>query len=55
MKPNTSRCAIEPAEMSDGKKTSAEEKDYDPGFGRVSHLVAEVLAKVVAFKSDSWG
>jgi hypothetical protein len=27
-------CAIEPVESSDGKKTSAEEKDYDSGFGR---------------------
>jgi hypothetical protein len=26
--------AIEPAESSDGKKTSAEEKDYDSGLGR---------------------
>jgi hypothetical protein len=29
-------CAIEPAESPDGKKTSAEEKDYDPGLGRVA-------------------
>jgi hypothetical protein len=29
-------CAIEPAELPDGKKTSAEEKDYDSGFGRTT-------------------
>jgi hypothetical protein len=27
------RWSLEPAELPDGKKTCAQEKDYDPGFG----------------------
>jgi hypothetical protein len=33
-----SRCAIEPAESPDGKKASAEAKDYDSGFGMVTFV-----------------
>jgi hypothetical protein len=35
-RPTRPLCAIEPAELPDAKKTSAEEKDYDSGFGRVT-------------------
>jgi hypothetical protein len=33
--PTDPLCAIERAETPDGRKTSAEEKDYDSGLGRV--------------------
>jgi hypothetical protein len=36
VKSNNSRCAIEPADSSDGRKSSAEEKDYDPGLERMA-------------------
>jgi hypothetical protein len=36
VKSNSSHCVIELSESSDGRKTSAEEKGYDPGLERVA-------------------